>query len=110
MHYFNDGMIYIITAGGAPTNLAAREVLPGVVEVTWTEPSAPPQAGYRVIVDSTITTTATSSPLILSPLSLGGHTIQVQASSQHFPSDVVGPVQVMVTGQSADYGIKEQLC
>ena len=76
----------------------AREVLPGFVEVTWTEPAAPPQAGYRVTVNSTDVTMAAASPHILSPLALGEHSIQVQSLSQHYPGDTAGPVEVTVTG------------
>ena len=91
-------MQVVLFAGAAPTDLMVREVLSGVVEVTWTAPTAPPQAGYRVTVNSTDIATAISSPFVLFPLAPGEHSIEVQSLSQHYPGDMVGPVTATVTG------------
>ena len=72
------------------------------VAVSWTAPSPPPSQGYRIIVDSTDTSTGTD--VIQSPLNIalqqhGVHSIRLVALPVHMRSEVVGPVEVTVRGE-----------
>ena len=74
----------------------------GIVLVSWTAPSPPPSMGYRITTDSTdfsagidVTSSATSHTTSLTP---GVHNIRMRANSQHYPSEIVGPVEVTVKG------------
>ena len=67
------------------------------VKVSWITPSPPPSLGYRITVDSE-SNNVSSSPHILTNMSLGVHSVPLQAYSRHFPSEVVGPVQFTVRG------------
>ena len=89
--------------GAAPTNLMARQNGINSVLISWTAPSPPPSMGYRITTDSTdfsigidVTTSATSRTISLQP---GMHSIRVRALSQHYPSEIVGPVEVSVRGK-----------
>ena len=74
----------------------------GIVLVSWTAPSPPPSMGYRITTDSTdfsagidVTSSATSRTIFLQP---GVYSIRMRALSQHYPSEIVGPVEVTVKG------------
>ena len=70
--------------------------------VSWTAPSPPPSVGYQITTDSTdfrngiyVFSSATSRTITLAP---GVHNIRMKALSQHYPSEIVGPVEVTVKG------------
>ena len=90
-------------APAAPANLAT--IQDGINElVSWIAPSPPPSMGYRITVDSTdfsagidvSNSSATSHTISLQP---GVHNIRIRALSQHYPSEIVGPVEVTVKGK-----------
>ena len=73
----------------------------GTVLVSWTPPSSPP-IGYRITTDSTdfsagidVAFSTTSHTITLQP---GVHNIRMRTLSQHYPSEIVGPVEVTVKG------------
>lgn len=71
------------------------------VTVSWTAPPSPPSRGYRITINSTdfssgVDVTETITLLLLDP---GTHSIRIRSLSEHFPSDVVGPVEVTVLGK-----------
>ena len=71
------------------------------VAVSWTAPSPPPSQGYRIIVDSTDTSTGVDvqqSPHTIT-LQPGVHSIRLVALPVHMRSEVVGPVEVTVRGE-----------
>ena len=87
----------------APANLSATQNGIDTGLVSWTAPSPPPSMGYRITVDSTdfaggidAASSATSRRIILQP---GVHSIRIRALSQHYPSEIVGPVEVTVKGK-----------
>ena len=89
-------------AGPAPTNFMARQNWINRVLVTWTSPSPPPSMGYCITTDTTnfsvgidIASSATSHAMTLQP---GVHSIRMRANSRHYPSEIVGPVEVTVKG------------
>ena len=69
--------------------------------VSWNAPSPPPSMGYRITIDSMISAgidvvfSATSYTITLQP---GVRSICMRALSQHYPSEIVGPVEVTVKG------------
>ena len=70
--------------------------------VSWTAPSPPPSMGYQITTDSTdfsvgidVTSSATSRTILLQP---GLHSIRMRTLSQHYPSEIVGPVEITVKG------------
>ena len=74
----------------------------GIVLVSWTAPSPPPRVGYRITIDSTdfsagidVASSSTSHTISLTP---GVHSIRMRALSQHYPSEIVGLVEVTVKG------------
>ena len=78
--------------------------------VSWTAPSPPPSMGYRITTDTTDSSTgidvpssATSRTISLQP---GVHSIRMRSLSQHYPSEIVGPVQVTVKGNEGEYLIE----
>ena len=78
-----------------------------IVLVSWTAPSPPPSMGYRITVDSAdfaggidVASSATSHTISLQP---GVHDIRMRALSQHYPSEIVGPVEVTVKGNLCTY-------
>ena len=89
-------------APAAPTNLAAiQDGINGLI--SWTTSSPPPSMGYRITVDSTnfsagidvTNSSATSHTISLQP---GVHNIRMRSLSQHYPSEIVGPVDITVKG------------
>ena len=89
-------------AGAAPTNLMVRQNGINSVVISWTAPSPPPSMGYRITNDMIdfsagidVTSSATSRILTLQP---GVHSIRMRTNSQHYPSEIVGPVEVTVKG------------
>ena len=93
-------------AGAATTNLMAEQNGINSVLVTWTPPSPPPSMGYRITVDSTdfsagigVTNSSATSRTI--SLQSGVRNIRMRALSQHYPSEIVGPVEVTVKGKIA---------
>ena len=90
--------------GATPTNLMARQNGINMVLVSWTAPSPPPSMGYQITISSTdfsvdmnVTSAETSHILSLQP---GVHSIRMRSLSQHYPSEIVGPEEVTVKGNS----------
>ena len=88
--------------GTTPTNLIVRQNGVGTVLVFWTAPSPPPSMGYKITTDTIdfsagidVTSSATSRIIPLQP---GVHSIRMRTDSQHYPSEIVGPVEVTVKG------------
>ena len=88
--------------GATPTNLMVRQNEITSVLVSWTAPSTPPSMGYRITTDSEdfsagidVTSSATSHIITLQP---GVRSIRMRANSQHYPSEIVGPVEITVKG------------
>ena len=72
--------------------------------VSWTPPPPPPSMGYRITIDSTdfsagldAASSATSHTFSPQP---GVHSIRMRSNSQHYPSEIVGPVDVTVKGNN----------
>ena len=92
----------VFILGTTPTNLMVRQNGVGTVLVFWTAPSPPPSMGYRITTDTIdfsagidVTSFATSRIIPLHP---GVHSIRMRTNSQHYPSEIVGPVEVTVKG------------
>ena len=91
--------------GTAPANLMVRQNGIGTVLVYWTAPSPPPSMGYQITINSTnfsagidvTNSSATSYTIMQQP---GVHIIRMRVLSQHYPSELVGPVEVTVKGKS----------
>ena len=73
-----------------------------MVRVSWTAPSPPPNMGYQITTGSTdfsdsigVASSATSHTIMQQP---GVHSIRMKTLSQHYPSEIVGPVEVTVKG------------
>ena len=75
----------------------AQQIGNETVKVSWITPSPPPSLGYKITVDSE-SNNVPSSPHILTTTILGVHSVQLQAYSRHYPSEVVGPVNFTVRG------------
>ena len=96
-----------LSTGSTPTNLMVRQNGIGTALVSWTAPSPPPSMGYRITIDSTdfsagldVASSTTSHTISLQP---GVHSIRMRAHSQHYPSEIVGPVEVTVKGTFSVY-------
>ena len=97
--------MYVVTfgAGAAPTNLMTEQNGINSVLVSWTPPSPPPIMGYQITVDSTdlsagINVINSSATISLQP---GVRNIRMRTLSQHYPSEIVGPVNITVKGKIA---------
>lgn len=80
----------------------AHQTAPQTVAISWTTPSPPPSQGYRITVDSTDISTGIdvlTSPHIITFQQPSIHAFRLVAKSQHFPSEIVGPVEVTVSGE-----------
>ena len=71
--------------------------------VSWTAPLPAPGMGYRITSDTTdfssgsdTSFSATSHIIAIQP---GAHSIRLKALSQHYPSEIVGPVDVIIRGK-----------
>lgn len=83
--------------------MVAHQVGENRVEITWEAPLTRPRRGYLLTVtgSSGFTNeifTDTSPHRVF--LTSGVYSIQLQALSEHYPSEVVGPVNVIVRGES----------
>ena len=103
LEYYNIYSSYIIDAGppAAPTNLIIRQNGINSTLVSWTAPSPAPNMGYRITIDSTDGTDATDSSATVT-LQPGVHNISMRSLSRHYPSEIVGPVEVTVKGNEGE--------
>lgn len=87
------------TGPGRPvTNLAAEEVDPLTVSVTWTVPSPSPPYGCQVLVPTENITRIVRDTSLDVMLPRGNHSIQVRAVYNHYPSYYVS-THVTVRGK-----------
>ena len=93
-----------ILGTSTPTNLIVRQNGIGTILVSWTASSPPPSMGYQIEINSidfsadlAVASSATSRTISLQP---GVHSIHMRGLSQHYPSEIVGPVEVTVNGNS----------
>ena len=94
----------MLILGTTPTNLNVNQNGIDAVLVSWTAPSPPPSMGYQITLDPTdftagidVASSTTSRNIQLQP---GVHYIRMRALSQHYPSEIVGPVEVIVKGNN----------
>ena len=104
----NTHTFYVFILGTlTPTNLMVRQNGIGTILVSWTAPSPPPSMGYQITTDTIdfsvgidVASLATSGTISLQP---GVHSIRMRSLSQHYPSEIVGPVEVTVKGNLSVY-------
>ena len=93
---------FLITVAVAPSDLMLRQNGRNSIEANWTSPSDPPDMGYAISTTDNllfdIYTNTTS--YIFKSLVVGTNlTVHIISRSQHFGSDVLGPMSVIVLGK-----------
>ena len=97
-------MYVFILGTTTPTDLNISQSGIVTVLVSWTAPSPPPSMGYQITINSTnfsagiVASSATSHTIM--ELEPGVHSIRMRALSQQLPSEIVGPVNITVKGNS----------
>jgi len=101
------GIPFFRLVANPPTNLCVQEIDPNTLEVSWTAPGTPASAGYRITVNSSGNSTSidvTTSPHNIT-LQEGVHSIEVRSiSHHHYPSEMVGPVEVTLGVEYTEEG------
>ena len=95
----------IRTVADPLSNLMVNQFEEDRIEITWMAPFTPPRRGYLLTITRNSGLTeeifVDMSPhrLAVTP---GVYSVQLQALSEHYPSEVVGPVNISVRGESTD--------